>query len=83
VNVAAVNAQKSTGYGFGDIYVQPAILGWHTQAADFTLGYAFFAPTGSGSSGQHMWVNEIDAGAALYLDEAKKMERIHNVVLRL
>lgn len=72
VNVAAINAQKSTGYGFGDIYVQPVILGWHFPHADFTAGYSFFAPTGAGSSGQHMWVNEIDLGGTLYLDEGKK-----------
>ena len=72
LNVASTNYQRSTGYGFGDIYVQPVILGWHTHAADFTLGYAFFAPTGSGTSGQHMWVNEIDFGGTLYVGEAKK-----------
>jgi Putative MetA-pathway of phenol degradation len=33
---------------------------------------AFFAPTGAGSSGQHMWVNEIDLGTTLYLDPRKK-----------
>lgn len=72
LNVAAANFQRSTGYGFGDIYVQPLILGWHTRHADVTTGYAFFAPTGSGTSGQHMWVNEIDFGMTLYPDAAKK-----------
>jgi hypothetical protein len=47
-------------------------LGWHTQAADITAAYTFFAPTGAGSSGQHMWVNEIDFGATLYPDTGKK-----------
>jgi hypothetical protein len=72
VNVAAANFHRSTSYGFGDIYAQPVILGWHIHAADITAGYAFFAPTGAGSSGQHMWVNEIDFGGTLYLGEAKK-----------
>jgi hypothetical protein len=72
LNVAATSFQRSTGYGFGDIYVQPLILGWHTARADFTAGYGFFAPAGAGTSGQHMWVNEIDAGATLYLDKGKK-----------
>jgi len=72
VNVAALNYQRATSYGFGDIYVQPATLGWHGPVGDVTLGYAFFAPTGAGSSGQHMWVNEIDAGATVYLDGGKK-----------
>lgn len=70
VNVAAANFQRSTNYSYGDIYVQPLILGWHTQHADITTGYSFFAPTGS--NGQHMWVNEFDFGTTLYPDAAKK-----------
>jgi hypothetical protein len=72
LNVAAADFQRSTGYGFGDIYVQPLILGWHTPRADITTGYAFFAPTGKGTSGQHMWVHEIDFGVTLYPDAGKK-----------
>lgn len=72
VDVAAVNFHRTTNYGFGDIYVQPLILGWHASFGDLTAGYAFFAPTGAGSAGQHMWVNEINFGATLYLDEGKK-----------
>jgi hypothetical protein len=71
LNVAGTNFQKSTGYGFGDIYVQPAVLGWHTSSADITAAYGFFAPTGSGTSGQHMWVNEIGFGGTVYLDQKK------------
>jgi Putative MetA-pathway of phenol degradation len=70
VNIAAINFQRSTKYAFGDLYVQPVILGWHLQHADITAGYAFFAPTGA--TGQHMWVNEIDLGATFYPDAAKK-----------
>lgn len=66
VNVAAVNFSRSTSYGFGDLYVQPVILGWHNSFSDVTAGYAFFAPTGAGSAGFHQWVNEIDFGATLY-----------------
>jgi hypothetical protein len=72
VNVAALNFQRRTGYGFGDIYVTPALLGWQTPHADITAGYSFFAPTGAGSAGQHMWVNEIDFGTTLYADAEKK-----------
>jgi hypothetical protein len=71
VNVAARNFSRSSSYGFGDIYVQPAILGWHTAFADVTTGYAFFAPTG-GSHGQNMWINEADFGLTLYPDPGKK-----------
>jgi hypothetical protein len=72
VNVAAVGFERTTGYGYGDIYVQPLILGWHFDHADVTTGYSFFAPTGSGTSGQHMWVHEINFGTTIYPDEGKK-----------
>jgi hypothetical protein len=71
VDVAAVNFHRTTGYGYGDIYVQPLILGWRVPHLDVTAAYAFFAPTGHGSAGQHMWVNEIDLGGTLYPDKAK------------
>jgi len=72
VNVDAANFHRSTNYGFGDIFAQPVILGWHTPRADVTAAYGFFAPTGGGSAGQHMWVNELDFGTTLYPDAAKK-----------
>jgi hypothetical protein len=66
VSVDAADFHRSTSYGFGDLYVQPLILGWHLPMADVTTGYSFFAPTGAGSSGFHMWVNEINFGSTLY-----------------
>jgi Putative MetA-pathway of phenol degradation len=72
IDVAALNATRSTSYGFGDIYVTPVSLGWHLPSADITAGYSFFAPTGAGSSGKHMWVNELDLGGALNLGAGKK-----------
>ena len=71
MNVAALNFSRSTSYSYGDIYVQPAVLGWHLKRADITTGYAFFAPTNTRSS-LHMWVNEIDFGTILYADAGKK-----------
>jgi hypothetical protein len=74
LNVAALNNQfqKASGYGYGDVYSQPAVLGWHTSHADTTAAYAFWAPTGSGHYGFHMWTNEIDLGTTLYPDSGKK-----------
>ena len=71
VDVAALNFKRSSSYSYGDIYVQPAVLGWHLKRADITTGYAFFAPTNTSSS-LHMWVNEIDFGTTLYVDAARK-----------
>ncbi len=69
---ATLNFHRTTSYGFGDIYIQPLSLGWHRSQADVTVGYAFFAPTGSGAAGRHMWVNEVDFGTTFYLTPAKK-----------
>ncbi|HEY6290555.1 MAG TPA: transporter [Terriglobia bacterium] len=71
VDVAALNFKRSTPYAYGDIYVQPAVLGWHLKRADITAGYAFFAPSNTGAS-LRMWVNEIDFGTTLYADKARK-----------
>ncbi len=71
VDVAALNFSRSTRYAYGDIYVQPAVLGWHLKRADVTAGYAFFAPSNTGAS-LHQWTNEIDFGTTLYADKAKK-----------
>ena len=68
---------NKTGTGFGDLYVQPINLGWFKDRADYIFGLAFTAPTGRYSPdaddnlGQGMWSYEINAGATLYLDEAK------------
>jgi hypothetical protein len=72
VDVAAANFHRSTGYHFGDIYAQPVMLGWHTPHADVTTGYAFFAPSGRGAAGLHMWIHEIYFGTTLYPDAQKK-----------
>ena len=71
VDVAALNFSRSTAYSYGDIYVQPAVLGWHLKRADITAAYAFFAPSNTSAS-LHMWVNEIDFGTTLYADAARK-----------
>jgi hypothetical protein len=70
VDVAALNFTRSLSYTYGDIYVSPALLGWHLKRADITAGYAFFIPTNTSAS-LHMWTNEIVAGTTLYADAAK------------
>ena len=56
LNVSARNTQfKRTGpSGYGDIWVQPAVLGWHRKHADVTAANAFWAPTGAGNHGFHV-----------------------------
>ena len=71
LDVAAQGFATATGYGFGDLYVQPISLGWRTQRADFLAGYGFFAPTGAGTRSLDMWGHELSAGTTVYLDSAK------------
>jgi len=71
LSIASGTIQKSNGYGFGDLYVQPLNLGWHTTHADFLTAYGFYAPTGSGNRTLNMWSNELVAGTTVYVDESK------------
>ena len=63
--------------GLGDLYIQPMVLGWNTQRADFTAGLGVYAPVGEfdiegdSNRGLGMWSYEIFGGTTLYLDEAK------------
>ena len=67
----------NTGYGFGDLYVQPAMLGWHTDHFDYTTGLGLFIPTGKYEAGGDdnvglgMWSFEFLGGATAYFDKAR------------
>jgi len=67
-----------SGWGLSDTYISPFILGWETRRADFVVGYAFDAPTGSyevggdNNFGLGMWSHEIQGGTTFYLDSMKK-----------
>jgi hypothetical protein len=67
--IAEPTIAADQSYGVADIYVQPFLLGWRTDRADYRVGYAFFAPTGSGRRSLDMWAHEISAGSTLYLDD--------------
>jgi hypothetical protein len=70
LNLAVAGGKSlSTGWGFGDTYVQPINLGWTSKHADFLTAYGFFAPTGPRTL--NMWGHEIQAGTTVYFDEAK------------
>jgi hypothetical protein len=67
----------TTSTGFGDLYIQPINLGWHTGRADFLAGLGVYMPTGryspdaSDNLGMGMWSFEIFAGTTLYFDKAR------------
>src|SRR5262249_5048700 len=61
-------------FKFTDMYFQPLQLGWHKPRADYTVGWGFFAPTGSwelggDNGGLGMWSNDFQAGATFRLDD--------------
>jgi hypothetical protein len=66
--IAPTDVSTLEDYGLGDLYVQPASLGWHSEYADFRAGYAFFAPTGWGERSLDMWAHELSAGSTVYFD---------------
>jgi hypothetical protein len=65
------------GSGFADSFYSPANLGWHMSRADFSLGYAFTAPTGryvpgaSNNVGSGYWGNNLTSGTTAYITKNK------------
>ena len=63
--------------GLADLYVQPVILGWNTDRADYLAGLGIYAPTGefevggSSNRGLGMWSYELFGGTTVYFDEAR------------
>lgn len=68
---------KVGGEGVGDMYFQPATLGWHLSRADIMVGYGFFAPTGrfvpgaTTNIGSGYWGNAPSAAVTFYLTKNK------------
>jgi hypothetical protein len=72
---AQVDDKTSTG--LADLYVQPIMLGWNTDRADYFAGLGIYAPTGDyeaggdSNRGLGMWSYELFGGTTVYLDKAK------------
>lgn len=68
---------STTGVGYGDLYVQPIVLGWHKERADYLVGLGVNAPTGryevdgEDNTGLGMWTYEAFGGVTLHLNQAK------------
>ena len=75
LEAATLGGTSRVDWGFGDLYIQPIVLGWHTPRADFTAGLGIFAPTGTyeaggdNNTGLGMWSYEVFGGTTLYLDQ--------------
>jgi len=79
--VAAITGTNLTGTGGGaglaDTFVAPVNIGWHFNRADFSVGYAFMAPTGrysagaSDNVGSGYWGNNLISGTTYYITKNK------------
>jgi hypothetical protein len=64
-----------SSYGFGDMYLKPVELGWHTTYVDVITGFALWIPTGryslggNNNTGQGQWGYEFSLGATLWFDK--------------
>jgi hypothetical protein len=64
-----------SSYGFGDMFLKPVELGWHTTYVDVITGFALWIPTGrytlggSNNTGQGQWGYEFSLGATLWFDK--------------
>jgi hypothetical protein len=69
-----LGSNQST-YGFGDMYLKPAELGWHTTYVDVITGFALWIPTGrytlgaNNNTGLGQWGYEFSLGATLWFDK--------------
>ena len=72
-----MQTDSKTSTGFADLYVQPIVLGWNANRADFTAGLGIYAPTGEYTAGGDsnrglgMWSYEVFGGTTVYFDEAR------------
>jgi len=77
IEAPRVGLQSGSGYGAGDLYMQPVNLGWQTKHADVLAWYGFFAPTGEYAPGgqfnlgKGMWAHELALGSTVYLNAKK------------
>jgi len=77
LELPALQSDSKTSTGLADLYIQPIILGWTTDRADFTAGLGIYVPTGDYTAGGDsnrglgMWSYELFGGTTAYFDEAK------------
>jgi hypothetical protein len=77
MEIPILDLESRTDTPFTDLYLQPFVLGWHIDRADFTAGVGLFAPTGKyepggdDNVGLGMWSFELFAGTTVYLDESR------------
>ena len=64
-------------WAFGDLIVEPFVLGWHKQNYDVIAAIAFFLPTGDHDDlvdpGEDMLTTLLTLGATYYIDKPKSL----------
>jgi hypothetical protein len=76
--ITVPDIQGSVSWGFSDVYVQPARLGWTYPMADVVAGVGVYMPTGrfgddaTSNAGFGMWSFETSAGSTVYLGPSKQ-----------
>jgi len=77
ITFPVIETGAKTSTGLADLYIQPIVLGWNTERADFTAGLGIFAPTGEyevlgdSNRGLGMWSYELFGGTTVYFDKAR------------
>ena len=72
-----LEVDEKVSAGLADLYIQPFMLGWNIDRADFLAGLGIYAPTGefevggNNNRGLGMWGYELFGGTTVYFDEAK------------
>ena len=72
-----LEVDEKVSTGVADLYIQPIILGWNTDRADYLAGLGIYAPTGEyeaggdSNRGLGMWTYELYGATTVYFDEAK------------
>ena len=61
-------------FGFGDLFIEPLMLGWRFGRADVTASYAVYAPTGQIAHtglGQSQWTQQVSVGGTAFFDDER------------
>lgn len=75
-------SKHGSTWGVGDILVQPLWLNWNRPRVDFSIAYAFDAPTGKFTAGEPdnvglgFWEHQIQGAWRVHLDEAKTLSTV-------
>jgi hypothetical protein len=65
-------SSEESGFGVGDLFVEPIWLGWNRTHWDFAVGYGFYAPTGkfeqgaADNIGLGFWSHQFQGAVAWY-----------------